>query len=102
MTQAYTAETAKRFEHGASIPHILILEQEAQARGCTCEAYVDWFTYRRWQAQGFQVQRGEKGVKLTTFKPVEKVDEKGKTVTSSVPRTTTVFCRCQVKPKGEA
>ena len=95
--QALTAETAKQFEHGASIPHILILAQAAKERGCTCEAYVDWFTYRRWQAQGYQVQRGEKGVKLTTFKPVEKVDEKSKTVTRSVPRTTTVFCRCQVK-----
>ena len=97
----FTPETARRFEHGESIPHTVLLAQAAQQRGCTCEAYVDWFTYRRWQGQGYQVQKGEHGVKLTTFRTVEEQGRNGQTVSKSIPWRSTVFCRCQVKPKGE-
>ena len=31
---------------------------------CGCEPYQDVFTYRRWKAQGFQVSRGQKAIKL--------------------------------------
>ena len=31
---------------------------------CGCKAYVDVFTYNRWRAQGFQVQRGQKAILL--------------------------------------
>jgi len=104
MTQkhTFTPETARTFEHGESIPHAVLLAQAAQARGCTCEAYVDWFTYNRWQGQGYQVQKDEHGVKLTTFKTVEEKGKNGTTVSRSIPRRTSVFCRCQVKPKREA
>ena len=98
MTQ-FTSETARTFEHGESIPHTVLLAQTAQQNGCTCEAYVDWFTYRRWSALGFQVQKGEKGTKLSVFRTIEKTDAKGQTIKSSVPWRSTVFCRCQIKPK---
>lgn len=31
--------------------HIAILAEEAASRGCSCQAYVDWFTYRRCQVK---------------------------------------------------
>lgn len=80
--------------------HETVLALEAAARDCDCQPYVDWFTYRRWQAQGFQVQRGEKGFKLTTYVPVVKKQEDGtEKITGSRPRAYSVFCRCQVKEK---
>ena len=101
MTQqhTFTKETARTFEHGESTAHAVALAQAAHERGCTCEAYVDWFTYRRWQALGYQVQRGEKGIQLTTFRTVEETGSKGK-ATKTIPWRTTVFCRCQVQPKA--
>lgn len=46
-------------------------------------------TYRAWQAQGRQVRKGEKGVKVTTWIPMGKEDDKGKRALR--PKTTTVF-----------
>jgi antirestriction protein ArdC len=92
-----TAEQATAFDHHSEI-HAAILAQAAVERGCTCEAYRDWYTYNRWLAQGLQVQRGEHGVKLSTFVPVTKPDEKGnEIVVGKRPVGTTVFCRHQVK-----
>jgi antirestriction protein ArdC len=88
---------ATRFENGKSEAHIALLEEAAAEHGCSCKPYVDWFTYNRWKAQGMQVQKGEHGVKLTTYPKEEVVDkETGKIKTISRPKTTTVFCRCQV------
>ena len=99
MQEKMTAETAVVFERGYSLQNSIILAQASESRGCTCEPYRDWFTYNRWSVQGFQVQKGEHGVKLSTFVPVtKKVDGEDK-VTGSRPWTTTVFCRCQVKEK---
>ena len=99
MTEKLTPQQAKSFEHGESAQHALILAEVAQGRGCSCQAYVDWFTYNRWLAQGFQVQKGEKGTRLTVFVPIEKIDEATgqKKIAGTRPRSTTVFCRCQVK-----
>ena len=47
--------------------HIMFLALEADKRGCSCAAYRDWFTYKRWTAQGLQVQKGEKSVKLPIY-----------------------------------
>ncbi len=39
------------------------------------------FTYRAWQAQGRQVKRGEKGVRISSWIPMNKKgDEKSKTM----------------------
>jgi antirestriction protein ArdC len=88
------------FEH-FSAAHAAILAQEAAARPCGCVAYADWFTYRRWLAQGYQVQKGEHGVRLTTFIPVTREGDDGEAKTIGTrPWHTTVFCRCQVKEKN--
>lgn len=94
-TGAMTAEQAVRFERH-SPTSAAILAMAAAERGCECEAYRDWFTYRRWQAQGYQVRRGEHGVQLPTYVEVEVKGDDGTVTTRRRPVMTTVFCRCQV------
>lgn len=91
-TYTMTNETARTFDR-KSRSHEMVLAQVAAEKGCNCAAYVDWFTYRRWKAQEMQVQKGERGIKLTTWVPVK--DDDGNVV-RTFPRTVTVFCRCQV------
>jgi len=99
MSDKMTPTDATRFEHGESLASVIVLTQVANERGCGCRAYADWFTYKRWTAQGMQVQRGEHGVKLTVYVP-NKPDEDGES-TGTHPWHSTVFCRCQVKPIKE-
>jgi antirestriction protein ArdC len=100
MSEKMTATQARTFERGISEAHYAILTMTAESKRCNCEPYVDWYTYRRWQAQGMQVQKGEKGTKLTTYIPVFKKDENGEKKQSGTrPKGYSVFCRCQVKPK---
>lgn len=97
MTTAnpYTQETAKEFDRSPSMINTMIVE----SKECACEAYVDWFTYDRWQAQGFQVQKGEKATKISTYRPIEKKNKEGKKEKFSIPSKSNVFCRCQVEEK---
>lgn len=91
------AVQATTFER-RSETHETLLDLVAQTRGCQCQAYVDWFTYARWQAQGMQVQRGEESTKLQTFKPIIKKKEDGtEEIVGKRPWKSSVFCRCQVK-----
>jgi len=69
---------------------------------CDCMPYADVFTYNRWRAQGFQVQRGSKAISLPLVKDVEETDEHGAvTNTRRVLGTSKVFCRCQTEPMKE-
>ena len=93
------AVEARTFEK-RSVAHEQILAEVARQRGCFCVAYVDWFTYGRWSAQGFQVQKGEKSTRLKGFAPITKKKEDGtEEVVGKRPHTSCLFCRCQVKPK---
>ena len=98
--EAMTAVQATTFENGRSLTSEVALAVAAQEHGCQCEAYVDWFTYKRWQAQGMQVRKGEHGVHLTTWIHYTTTDSKGNEVERVRPKSTTVFCRCQVKAAG--
>jgi len=99
MTEKMTAQDATHFENGHSLTSAMVLTAAAEARGCSCIPYTDWFTYKRWKAQGFQVQKGEHGIKLTVYIP-NKPDEDGES-TGTHPWYSTVFCRHQVKPIQE-
>jgi antirestriction protein ArdC len=98
---AMSADEARSFEHFSNANAAQLMEA-ATVKGCHCAPYDDWFTYRRWQAQGMQVQKGEHGEKLTILIRVETKDEGGAvTDVQTRPWHTTVFCRCQVKPQAE-
>lgn len=90
-------EDARRFDHFSI--HNAVQAQLACPTG-ECEAYKDIFTFRRWKQQGFLVQKGEKGTRITTWIPITKTDDDGtKKVTGRRPRIAVVFCRHQVERK---
>ena len=100
MTQQMTAEQATQFD-GHSTQNALIVAMALEERGCTsCLPYQDVFTYKRWKALGFQVQKGEESIRITTYIPLYKTDPvTGENVqTGKRPWTSCVFCRHQVKP----
>jgi antirestriction protein ArdC len=59
-------------------------------------------TYHAWRHVGRQVRRGEKGVRVTTWIPVEKEESDGnggtKTVEKKIPKTAIVFHVTQTDP----
>lgn len=72
---------------------------------CGCEPYKDVFTYRRWQALGYQVQKGQKSIKIPIMKAIPVTgDTDPVTGDTTAPGSRTirgtgaVFCRCQVQP----
>ena len=90
-----TAEDARTFQtfsiHNAAAV--------AAALPCGCQPYVDVFTFRRWLAQGFAVQRGQHAIKIPVVKTVEREDrETGEKTTRRILGSGAVFCRCHVGP----
>ncbi len=70
------------------------------------EPRVNVFTYRAWRALGRQVKRGEHGIRVVTFIPVE---EKRSPSTGQITRaagkrpwTATVFHVSQTRPAAES
>jgi antirestriction protein ArdC len=96
-----TPEQARTFD-SFSEKNAGILLLASEERGCSCDPYVDWYTYRRWRVQGFQVQKGEKSTKIPVIKKWMGEDkETGKEREISYKGNASVFCRCQVKPVGQ-
>ena len=94
-TPTFTPETARQFDR-FSVANAVTVKQ---ALPCGCEPYVDVFTYNRWKAQGFQVQRGEKAVKLPLIYSRDDTDpQTGEKQTVRRMGRSAVFCRCQVRP----
>ena len=50
-----------------------------------------WGTYKQWKAKGGQVQKGEKGVSIVFYKPIEKVKSDGTKDKFLLARAYTVF-----------
>jgi|TARA_R100000306_G_scaffold62304_1_gene68359 hypothetical protein len=89
-----TAEQATTFER-TSIGNARTV---AATLKCGCIAYETVFNLRRWNAQGYKVKRGQKGIRLTKFNPVKPETEEEKTQT--IPKFTrySLFCWHQVEP----
>lgn len=88
-----TAEQARQFNVYGKYSVATILAN----RKCNCDPYTDWFTFKRWLAQGKCVNKGEHGIKLTVFTPDEVVDDDGNVkYIGKRFYTVWVFCRCQV------
>ena len=86
-----TKSQATQFKH-YSVLNAKILEGVCPE----CKAYEDWYTYRRWLAQGEQVAKGSTGTKIRVFdSQTNEVDDKGKKI-PNFPHTATVFCRHQL------
>jgi hypothetical protein len=93
--ETFTPETARHFDR-YSVANAVAVKQSLP---CGCEPYRDVFTYLRWKAQGFQVQRGEKAIKLPLiYGRTESDPETGEARTVRRVGRSAVFCRCQVKP----
>jgi hypothetical protein len=97
-TPTFTPDTARHFDRYSVANAVAVKE----ALPCGCEPYVDVFTYRRWKAQGFQVQKGEKAIRLPLiYQRTETDPETGKETTTRRTGRSAVFCRCQVRPIRE-
>ncbi len=93
-SRSFTPETARHFDR-YSVANAVAVKQ---ALPCGCEPYRDVFTYRRWKAQGFQVQRGERAIRLPLVYSREATDpETGETRSERRLGRSAVFCRHQVK-----
>ncbi len=95
MTQPeMTASDARHFERYSVANAATVMH----SRGCGCKPYVDVFTYQRWRAQGFQVQKGEKSIRIPTITRIEKTNkETGEIERFGRRHISFVFCRHQVK-----
>ena len=73
-----------------------------QHTSCSCQPYRDVFTYERWKAQEYQVRRGEKSLRIASFRPIDVGEElpEGKS-RKLIPKMLALFCRCQVDYTGE-
>ena len=93
-SHSFTPETARQFDR-YSVANAVTVKQSLP---CGCEPYEDVFTYRRWKAQGMQVQRGQKAIKLPlVIRGTRKDDESGEERAFKRLASSAVFCRCQVK-----
>ena len=89
----YTLEQATSFKRYSPINTGCI----KTALTCGCEPYQDVFTYNRWKALGYQVQRGEKSITIPVIHETE--DEETKAINRRLWKSH-VFCRCQVAEIG--
>ncbi|MEE9612352.1 MAG: hypothetical protein V3W19_13945 [Desulfatiglandales bacterium] len=100
-----TAKQAKEFDTISEKNYLMVKALLAsKSDPCQCEPYKDVFTYGRWKAQGYQVQRGSKAIKAPLVKRGTKEVEHPTTGEKDIKhwRVMTVsylFCRCQVKRK---
>ena len=88
-----TAEQAKSFNRYS----VANAHQVESRLDCGCQPYRDVYTYIRWQAQGYQVMRGQKAIKLPVIKEQENEDGEVKRRFWKA----AVFCWHQVKEIGK-
>ena len=96
----FTAKTAKEFK-GRSAKNTDIVNEAFKKCGHT--AYDSVFTISRWNAIGFNINKGEKATPVMTIQIMNKVEIKdGKEVITKVRtrKTARLFCQCQVNKIG--
>ena len=106
--EAMRAEAYGRAIGGKPNANYVAIIQGFMAKGLAMEDIeprVNVFTYNAWKHQGRQVRRGEHGVRVITFIPIdEKRDSAGKVIRKggSRPRSATVFHVSQTDEIGGA
>ena len=107
--EAMQSEALSRAQNGQSFGNWPAILSGFMAKGID-EAEIlpreNVFTYNAWKAAGRQVRRGEHGVKIVTYVPMERektaADGTVKIETGSRPRAATVFHVTQTDPIGGA
>lgn len=74
----------------------IIRERFGEKEAEEYDPYKNCFTFKRWKMEGYQVKKGEKGIRSITI--IEK-DEKG--VKRSYLKTVFLFAKCQVAKSEE-
>jgi antirestriction protein ArdC len=87
-----TKKEATTFERFSAV-NAAILESVCPS----CEPYKDWFTYKRWEAQGKQVAKGQHGTRITVVVNKDDDDDDEQTVKYAKVWHAVVFCRHQVE-----
>lgn len=92
---AFQAEALRRAQSGNSVRNdIAVIEAFADRGLADIRPRVNVFTYAAWKALGRQVRRGESGVKITTWIPIDaKTDDSGAVIRPGGvrPKTAHVF-----------
>ena len=70
------------------------------ALGCGCKPYMDVFTYNRWRAQGRQVAKGEKAIRLPLVTMVVRQAKGEEPETRRMLTSSAVFCRHQLTERS--
>lgn len=95
-------EALSRATNGLSCSNYPDIFHGFQALGIALDAIeprVNIFTYRAWRAKGRQVRKGEHGVQIQTWIPVDSVDKETEEVTHrTMPKRATVFHVSQTDP----
>jgi len=101
-TKAKTqAEALNRATSSQSVRNEAIVVDSFAARGIAATPRVDVFSYNAWQAKGRQVQRGQKGVKLTTWIACKgRENSTGERERSTRPKSVSVFHVSQTEAIG--
>ena len=87
-------ESLRRAKNSNSMSNYEAIYAGFEAKGIAEDAIdprENVFTYNAWRALGRTVKRGEHGVKITTWIPMELKDKRGNSEKKLVPRNTTVF-----------
>lgn len=98
------AEALHRAQTGTSLANDLAVIEGFAERGIEATPRVDVFTYNAWKAQGRQVKKGEKGLRIQTFIKREskrQTDSDGNPKAYTMPRTVSVFHISQTKGANE-
>ena len=97
----FTAKTAEEFKTRSAKNTEIV---NAAFSKCGHTAYNSVFTVSRWNAQGFNIKKGEKATPVMTIQIMNKVeiDANGKEVITKVRtrKTARLFCQCQVNKIG--
>lgn len=96
MKREYRESHWQGSEHTAALIAAQIAERYGEEEAANYDPEKNCFTYETWQAKGFQVRKGEKGLLSSTIK--HKYDEEGNEI-ASWPSKCYLFYYLQVDPK---
>ena len=101
MATAIQEAALRRAEDNSSVANEVSVIEQFVDRGLDADDVlprVNVLTYNAWRAKGRQVRRGERGVRITTWIPVERKTPSGKVKDGVRPKSASVFHVSQTDP----